>query len=684
MAAEASIGPTVDINLSGQLKVAGEWHPFGQEWLTIEQLAIVLNVGTTLDQNVKIGLGLGGAIVLGTPPDKLDLEASFLIGVKTLQYFPWVTANIDGIRFQTDRGLRSQDLVTLADFFSESVTNALEIPAEVKDAVVANLPEIDIRDVEISFSKVDNVPLCLRKGFTIKGYLYVNPTSTPDYVQRPPCDPSPPPTCEGAEGCLGGIDIEVVLTAAQPPKIKGQFDLEKFKIGEPISIGPANIDLEISQESVHLKLHGEMEIKNVGSGLVDLKFTPNSYELKAEAKLFDAFWAYLDANLTIVPPSFQAHGELKSEFGTQIASALEGETRNLRALLATLDQLYRDFQDPNKDLDDLTDSLINLAPTLQQNGASGPMITLMATFAAQVQQAKATAAAAGMYPSLDPIGNTVLQGAPITTTQGNPNGYWIYPVCVGYYSKFWETCYGVWIPPSTTCFTYWDGSTCWLVPPITLTIPGICPAIVNVENCDSKGLKKAAAQAVEEGFEAIFGVPLSSVLHDLASDDLPVLFDLNCAAFDVDLGSQADNTVDLFLGITLLGKPVVWEGNWDFDASLADNIGGNREFLMAFIRNILGGGPPPDPYKECTHTSAPPLGGNLGTPTNLTISAPASITEGIGFTLHGAFTEDGVQPGDVRTYTITWGDGKTTTATLAAGKTSFDVPYTYEIGRAHV
>lgn len=229
--------------------------------------------------------------------------------------------------------------------------------------------------------------------------------------------------------------------------------------------------------------------------------------------------------------------------------------------------------------------------------------------------------------------------------------------------------------------TYYDGSTCWLIPPIKFTIPGICPSIINLPaygySCNSQGLKNLAADAVDQAFYEIFGAHLGPLLHDLASEELPVLFDLNCAAFDIDLGSQADNTVWLFLGITLLGKPVVWEGTWDFDASLTQNIGNNKTFLINFIKNILEG-ESPDPYEKCTHTApGPPPGGKLGTPTDLTVTAPAQVSEGQAFTLHGAFTEEGVRPGDVRTYTIVWGDGNTTTKTLAQGQVAFDEPYTY-------
>ncbi|NIM52458.1 MAG: hypothetical protein GTO22_24970, partial [Gemmatimonadales bacterium] len=313
MAGDVSIAPpTVDVNLTGQIQAPGGWHPLGQQWLTIEQLAIVLNLGTTPEGNAKIGLGLGGAIVLGTPPNQLDLEASFLIGVKTLKVFPWATANIDGFRFQTDRGLQTDDLIMLAELFIEQGLN-------VDPQALAGLPNIAINDFEISFSKVDNVPLCLRKGFTVRGDLYVNPDTPPQYEARPPCnydrpdgtpdDRDEPGVCDG---CLAGIDIEVVLPGANPPKIKGQFQLDDFDIGSAIHIGPAIIDLEISRAAVHLKVNGQMTIDNVGSGMIDLTFTPNSYVLAAEAKLFDAFWAYLDADMTIVPPSFQAHGELKA------------------------------------------------------------------------------------------------------------------------------------------------------------------------------------------------------------------------------------------------------------------------------------------------------------------------------------------------------------------------------------
>jgi hypothetical protein len=669
--------PTVDVTLTGEFQAPGGWHPLGWEALTIEQLALVLNVGTTPEGNAKIGLGLGAAIVLGTGQDRLDLEASFLVGVQTLQVFPWVTANIDGFRFQTTRGLKSADLITLADAFSTSLPQALQFPQDVKDAVVANLPNIAIRDVEISFAKVDNEPLCLRVGFTIKGSLYVNPTTDPPYVQRQPCDPGPPPPCVKEEGCFGAVDIEAVLTAAQPPKIKGKLDLNAFDIGPYIHIGPANVDLEISQAAVHLIVHGQMSIDGVGSGLVDLKITPNSYELTAEAKLFNAFWAYLDANMTIVPPTYQAHGELKAEFGTAMASALEGETRNLRALLATLGQLYADFQDPNKDLDDLTDSLLNLGNTLKANGAQGPLIDLMVLFSEQLVKWKAEAEKLGMYPSLDQVVNVILNGAWITITGGTP-GYWVYPECIGVYWK--GKCYGVWIPSKTTCVTYYDGSTCWLIPPIKFHIPGICPGIINLDaygGCNSTGLKNLAAKAVDDAFYQIFGVHISTVLDELASAELPVLFDVNCAAFDIDLGVQADNTIDLFLGITLLGKPVVWEGTWDFDASLAQNIGDNRTFLINFIKNILAG-QTPNVYEKCTHTApGPPPGGKSGTPTDLTVTALAQVSEGQAFTLHGAFAEEGVRQGDVRTYTITWGDGNTTTAALSWGQTSFDVAHTY-------
>lgn len=141
--------PRVNVNLTGQVQALDSWHPLGLQWLTIQQLAIVLNVGTTPEGNAKIGFGLVGAIVLGTGPGRLDLEAFFLFGVKTLKVFPWATANIDGFPFQTDRGLRTDDLTLLAEFLAGRSLG-------VSDAALASLPKLAISDLEISYSKVDN------------------------------------------------------------------------------------------------------------------------------------------------------------------------------------------------------------------------------------------------------------------------------------------------------------------------------------------------------------------------------------------------------------------------------------------------------------------------------------------------------------------------------------------------
>ncbi|KPK47511.1 MAG: hypothetical protein AMJ77_02820, partial [Dehalococcoidia bacterium SM23_28_2] len=141
---------------------------------------------------------------------------------------------------QTTRGLQSADLITLADLFSTSLGDALEFPEEAKQWVADNLPNIAIRDLEISFAKVDNEPLCLEVGFKIKGSLYVNPTSTPEYVQREPCDPGPLPPCLKEEGCFGAVDIDVSLSAGEIPSVKGTVFLNPFDIGDYIHIGPGN------------------------------------------------------------------------------------------------------------------------------------------------------------------------------------------------------------------------------------------------------------------------------------------------------------------------------------------------------------------------------------------------------------------------------------------------------------
>ncbi|MFQ5382576.1 MAG: hypothetical protein ACE5EF_13290, partial [Dehalococcoidia bacterium] len=142
---EVNLGPppTVQVTLQGAVTAPDGFQPFGLDWLEFNNLTLQISLATTPGGNVAIKLGIRTSFAIGQPPEQLDIDASLLISVQTLQVFPWATVKLNGVRLQSNRGLETDDLLALADLFTGQ---SLNIP------VPSTFPNIAIRNFEISYS----------------------------------------------------------------------------------------------------------------------------------------------------------------------------------------------------------------------------------------------------------------------------------------------------------------------------------------------------------------------------------------------------------------------------------------------------------------------------------------------------------------------------------------------------
>lgn len=244
---------TASLTLSGGLD--GPWiTPMGVDWLTFTnlQLQLEITVGTTNGVTV----GIRGGAILGTGPTAKDLDVSFAIGVST------PPLRIDaGLRIASRAGITLDDIILIAE--------GAGMPA-LTQAEMDSLPDIAVRNIELSLSTIDAPDLCLSRGITIAGDLYVgeNLTPAPPNAEdlagtcgvEAPVDDTDPNACVNQEDCYGSVRFEVSDDGIFVDASLSAIDLGPLEItGSGDNPGP-RLRLVVSPEQQLFEVSGGIKI----------------------------------------------------------------------------------------------------------------------------------------------------------------------------------------------------------------------------------------------------------------------------------------------------------------------------------------------------------------------------------------------------------------------------------------
>jgi hypothetical protein len=672
----------VSIVLTGAMMPgAGEaaaWaSPFGQEWLEIGSLAMQLGVGAGSTGSINVSLGLGGDISLFGR----DMRGSFDVAVE-IQTAPTpigvtIVVKPNGFYLATDRGFEIADIIELYNLVSaggEGLGRELGL-TDMPSIVVPDGWEqfnAGIKDVEVSFALVDNARLCLFQGFRIRADLYIGPDSvgyTPDVPAgrcvfgdrtNQPRPVTPGGSCNfgnnSSNGCFAGIDIGVNNVG-----LHAQASLGPITLG-PVALSSTEFELLFTTSDQYLKLAGGVVVEGVANGNVEIFIEPTSFAFLADMNLIAAlFEARIqgEGGLDLNDPTFSIQGEMQTAFGHEAVAVWRPVAQPIVAGLVVVHRFLEILSNPNLTVTQTTAALLEIPSELQGAGLGGPAVNAASDISAEVRKFVRTIERAGFDTSFDEVFEWMLGGQSVGFP-GVPGER--VSVCV------------LWVPVKgcleriNECVLYEKNGECWIVEPFTIEIPSLCNvlSIPGSGPCNLTRIRVWLYGLVEGAFTQVTGFTVGDTLGALgdAVDRFkarPVVFNLECAAFNFDVGggqhAPASDQFAMQLWFIIMGHDVYLSLEWNFNDSFLTNI--NR--LRTSLLNGLFG-TPTIPF-ECD------LGSTIGVPSpdlvgpsNLVITtvSPSPVQEGQELTIEGTFSPGSATGSDTVNVSIAWPDNEVT------------------------
>ncbi|MDW3215638.1 MAG: hypothetical protein R8G01_16680 [Ilumatobacteraceae bacterium] len=154
----ARVTTGVELALFGQLGTDRPWEsPFGVEWLTVNDAALLL----TVDPIGTVGLGFGGSVVLGDQDVEIAMFTELTAGVPT--NFAVQGASAEGLAFS--------DLI--------AIQSQMAAASGGQPAALTDYPDLAIRDAEIRFAPQPVERLGIEAGFALVGDVWIESGAAP-------------------------------------------------------------------------------------------------------------------------------------------------------------------------------------------------------------------------------------------------------------------------------------------------------------------------------------------------------------------------------------------------------------------------------------------------------------------------------------------------------------------------
>ena len=400
--ASLELTPLPDPSVSGQLALVldagamGEgyaWHPFGIDWLGIERVALSVGIEASLPSvtgptsaskapRFSIQVGLSGQVVIG--------GSDFLVsGVMSVD-----PPKPEALRLSSTAGFVLTDFFDLQRQIAVSSAAALGSPpaAPLPSADQVGIPEIVLRNVDLSLAWSTNDELCVPQGLFISADLYIDPTG-PSPARGDACSedgtpvvPPPGTTCgENADtGCITGVRI-----ALSADGFKALAELNGFELG-PIVFAGAKLDLELTAARQQLLIVGGASIDPIGSAelAVSLRGTGTGAVAEFAGKLVvgsevdPLFVALADGSArfdradlgenglrlrVVLDASNRSLAGMAAEFAAEASASIDAAAADVVAALDELEAAVGDFRnDPVVFLNDGLDDLgVSIPPEAQ-------------------------------------------------------------------------------------------------------------------------------------------------------------------------------------------------------------------------------------------------------------------------------------------------------------------------------
>ena len=229
-----------------EARLDGHWvHPFGAQWLTLDNVVLKLETGVT---DTKVGF-LGDA-QLGSKRVTLAIEPQFKDG-----------ALLGGIFLGKLDSLTLSDLVTMLNLMAQGVAGG--------QAVRGDVAELDLTDLQVKVATFDDSDLKVWKGFQLKGNA----------------------TLKGR--ALGAVDIDLYFFPSTVPNLKAHGKINAFDAG-PVRVDDVVLDLLIGFSlSSHLNFSGKIQLFGTTADAV-VKNTLTDVNGRAEMKIQNRFDASVE------------------------------------------------------------------------------------------------------------------------------------------------------------------------------------------------------------------------------------------------------------------------------------------------------------------------------------------------------------------------------------------------------
>ncbi|HLF94392.1 MAG TPA: hypothetical protein VJB14_13095, partial [Planctomycetota bacterium] len=249
-----------------EARLDGHWvHPFGAQWLTLDNVVLKLETGVT---DTKVGF-LGDA-QLGSKRVTLAIEPQVKAG-----------ALVGGIFLGKLDSLTLSDLVTVLNLMAQGVADG--------QAVRGDVAELDFTDLQVKVATFDDSDLNVWKGFQLKGNAALKGRA------------------------LGAVDIDLYFFPAKVPNLKAHGKINAFDAG-PVRVDDVVLDLLIGFTLPHLNFSGKIQLFGTTADAV-VKNTLTDVNGRAELKIqnrFDASVAW--RGLPGIPTAGSFKVTLKADF----------------------------------------------------------------------------------------------------------------------------------------------------------------------------------------------------------------------------------------------------------------------------------------------------------------------------------------------------------------------------------
>ncbi|MDA0158888.1 PKD domain-containing protein [Solirubrobacter ginsenosidimutans] len=640
--ARAALNPP-SLTLTGRLTTERPWrNAFGQNWLQINRLALQLGVAIA-PTGPAVTMGFQGDVKIGSK----DVAAALKVGLTPAPPPAFVRPDLIGFSAASHAGLALSDLVWLNNQLTGTQLNA------------SNLPDVSLRNLYLQFSQQTDRDLCLTKGVRFSADLYVGrnlPAVEPGADDPSGCrtldtDPSTRQTClnRQADGCLASV--------------YGRFDtgglvaggeINAFHLG-PISLDDTSLALALTPTQQSLSLHGGARIAagayEVASGRADLDVSRSGFAFSGDAALFNrTMHGYLKANaaLDLHNPSFAVEGWLREDARGAITSAVNPKAEGLRAPIAAFGKVLGVVNGSGS-----VSNVRDLPVQLRNAGVTVP---------SQVDTMTRVLGDAQDQTSRYNLGTLTLDRL--------LNGF---SIPISGIPGYWSTCGGVEV--DGTCLgirvdRYCVGTTvvggdCWVTPPTSISVAGVCSTLHYTGTCSWAGLMRAYVRpALLAAFQTATGLSVSDATFDQALNRLVNGFataagsvvNVNCAYFRADASALASGNVNvnLALNASLFGQPLQFGAGWDFRAG-----GSPDDTFKSIVRTLFSPSSTTCPAFPAGHEQPAAAAGGA----TLQVAEVPMVDEGDETTVRATFDAMALHYPAVR---VLWGDG--TASDIAAGE----------------